>query len=344
MEEYDVLIVGGGPASSAAAIHATALGLKACIIEREIFPRDRPGETLHPGVEPLLKQLGILESIHAANFVRHSGVKVSWLGPLEYQPYNKNSDEEWLGFQAHRRIFDNILINRAKELGVDVKMGCSAESLIIDKDQVKGITVNNEDLTAHYVLDGSGNWHWLARQLKIPFAKYSKELFVRYGYMTGQSSTIDNLPSIIADSDGWTWIAKIGNNLFQWTRLSLQGNKISSTWLPEELSSLTAIGSSKGADVTWRIAAQLAGPGFYLIGDAAAVLDPASSHGVLRALMSGIQAADLIVHTLNKKCPETAAIEMYHTRMRSWFKHDVIKLQELYNIFDICPTNKEEIS
>jgi flavin-dependent dehydrogenase len=51
----------------------------------------------------------------------------------------------------------------------------------------------------------------------------------------------------------------------------------------------------RGADVTWRIISPAAGPGFFLVGDAVAVLDPASSHGVLKALMTGMMAAHLIL-------------------------------------------------
>ncbi|MBA4535538.1 hypothetical protein H1196_23700 [Brevibacillus halotolerans] len=50
-----------------------------------------------------------------------------------------------------------------------------------------------------------------------------------------------------------------------------------------------------GADMTWRVITQLGGPGgYFLIGDAATVLDPASSHGVLKAVMSGMMAGNLI--------------------------------------------------
>ena len=41
---------------------------------------------------------------------------------------------------------------------------------------------------------------------------------------------------------------------------------------------------------TWRMAERMAGAGWFIVGDAAATLDPTSSHGVLKALLSGMTA------------------------------------------------------
>ncbi len=70
MSRYDVIILGGGPAGSATAIICAQHGLQVALLERDKFPRNRPGETLHPGVEPLLGQLGVLEEILNADFIR----------------------------------------------------------------------------------------------------------------------------------------------------------------------------------------------------------------------------------------------------------------------------------
>jgi flavin-dependent dehydrogenase len=69
--EVDVVVVGGGPAGSAAALWCVRQGLRVVLLEREQFPRHRPGETLPPGVEPIFAQLGVAEAIAAAGFTRH---------------------------------------------------------------------------------------------------------------------------------------------------------------------------------------------------------------------------------------------------------------------------------
>jgi flavin-dependent dehydrogenase len=66
------------------------------------------------------------------------------------------------------------------------------------------------------------------------------------------------------------------------------------------------------------------------VGDAAAVLDPASSHGVLRALMGGMMAAHVMSKTVSGDCDEATAYETYSTWVRTQFEHDFKALQEFY--------------
>jgi flavin-dependent dehydrogenase len=68
--KYDVIIVGGGPAGTTAAIQCRRAGLAVALIERVKFPRERPGESLHPGIEPLFQQIGVNERFLSAGFIR----------------------------------------------------------------------------------------------------------------------------------------------------------------------------------------------------------------------------------------------------------------------------------
>jgi flavin-dependent dehydrogenase len=332
--DYDIIIVGGGPAASAAAIHALQQHISVCIVEREVFPRDRPGETLHPGMEPLLNQLGLLSQIQQANFIRHSGTFVHWDEGVKFQPFNDKlglDQQDWFGFQAPRRILDQLMINHAEQCGAIVLKKTNAEEIIVDQQRVRGIIVNGKPISAHYVIDATGNWHWLARKLNIPFNYFSKPLVARYGYAQGHCPERDLAPTIIADEQGWTWTAKIAPELYQWTRLHFDADSHDAHWLPEEFKNLEPCGKPRGADVTWRLVDVAAGQGFFITGDAAAVLDPASSHGVMRAVMSGIQAAQLIGHVLAKRCPEQVVLQEYKDWLWEWFFHDIQQLSMMYS-------------
>jgi flavin-dependent dehydrogenase len=120
--------------------------------------------------------------------------------------------------------------------------------------------------------------------------------------------------------------------VYQWTRLNFDGRRPDSDWRPAELAELEPCQPTRGADVTWRIASYPAGPGYFLVGDAASVLDPASSHGVLKALMSGMYAGYLIVRVLAHGQPALLAIEAFNDWLRDWFKRDVQQLTELYSV------------
>ncbi|UOQ71628.1 NAD(P)/FAD-dependent oxidoreductase [Hymenobacter cellulosilyticus] len=86
----------------------------------------------------------------------------------------------------------------------------------------------------------------------------------------------------------------------------------------------------RGEDVTWRLVQPAAGPGYVLAGDAAAILDPAAGHGVLKALMSGMMAAQTAVQMLTAgESPEPAAA--YCAWLTAWFEHDAAHLRKWYS-------------
>ena len=89
-------------------------------------------------------------------------------------------------------------------------------------------------------------------------------------------------------------------------------------------------GPARGHDVTWRLSGRPAGPGYFLVGDAAANLDPASSHGVLEALMSGMLAGYQIVAHLGGDITTDLAAARYSTTVRDWFHHDSRQLSDFY--------------
>jgi len=92
--------------------------------------------------------------------------------------------------------------------------------------------------------------------------------------------------------------------------------------------------SVRGADVTWRFVPASAGRGYFVAGDAAAVLDPAASHGVLRAMMSGVMAAHVISKVTSGVLTENDGVRHYRGWLKTWFDHDVQRLRELYRELD----------
>src|SRR5690349_9955143 len=94
----DVVIIGAGPAGSAAAILCAQNNLSVVIVEREKFPREHPGETVHPGIEPLLKQLDILDKISSQSFLRYDGNWVNWGNQNQFISFGKDNTDQWKGY------------------------------------------------------------------------------------------------------------------------------------------------------------------------------------------------------------------------------------------------------
>ena len=131
-------------------------------------------------------------------------------------------------------------------------------------------------------------------------------------------------------ADGWTWTAQVRQEVYQWTRLFFTPSRLGPGWLPPELRHLRPIGCTRAADVSWSAVDRPAGPGYFLVGDAATVLDPLSSHGVLRALLSGLAVGHLITEILGRCRFETEFGESYTRMLRDWFTVDVAALEHIY--------------
>src|SRR5262249_28424084 len=121
---------------------------------------------------------------------------------------------------------------------------------------------------------------------------------------------------------GWDWTARIRENLYQWIRLRVAKNKKGLEKPPRHFAGLRRVGRPRGADVTWTLVERPANLKYFLVGDAAAVLDPSSSHGMLRALCSGILAANCIGKMVRGGKNE-ATIVGYTAWQRNWFLRDI---------------------
>lgn len=323
----NVAIIGGGPSGSAAALMLLEAQIPVTLIERTPFPRFRPGETLHPGIEPLLDRLGVVDQLHAAGYVRHLGLWSRWDGSMRFVPYGEDANGPWRGYQAIRADFDHRLLECARTRGATVLAGNVSRVLLNASDEVAGVMTSEGPVQATYVIDCSGGSQILARQLRIPILRYSPQLTARFGYVNGSFNC--PTPSICPDQDGWTWIAEVEPHRFQWTRVTEAHRRPDHTWIPQGLRDLEAE-LPRSADVTWRMAKTVAGPGYFLAGDAAAVLDPSSSHGVLRAIMSGMMAAYFVIRHLCVGRAAKGSAVAYQDWLTSWFRHDIREMSRAY--------------
>ncbi|MEM9089258.1 MAG: tryptophan 7-halogenase [Cyanobacteria bacterium P01_F01_bin.53] len=346
---YSAAIIGAGPAGCAAAIALTQTGHNVLLIEASAFPRHRPGESLHPGVEPIFKTLGIDEAINAAGFLRYPGHRVAWRAsepnnnkPERLEKFGQDAGGDWLGYQAWRPTLDQILLDAAITRGVTVWQPCRVKAAIIENNQLTGLSTGRGLVQADYFLDASGQSQWLSRQLGITTTAYSPTMRARFGYVACEAGEHPfDIPLIRSESDGWSWIARVREDRCAWSRMRLGQGKSDENWRPEELADCVPVGKTKGVDVTWRLSDRTAGDNWFLLGDAAAVLDPAASHGVLKSLMSGMQAAHAIAACTSGKVTAEKAAQGYSQWLGDWFKSDVERMEELYHIGQINhPANK----
>jgi flavin-dependent dehydrogenase len=325
--EADVIVVGAGPAGCAHAIWCALHGLDVVLFERQPFPRDRAGETLHPGIESLFAQLGVAEQMTFASPIRPNGYWIARKGDIGFVPYAPATSANWCGYQILGRDCDAILLDRARQVGVSVVQPCDRVDIRLDHDRATGILHKEQLYASRFVIDATGGARWLSRQLKLPSLFRSARLNARYGYAEGECAERNCEPWFEIDRSHWLWTARIRPGLYYWSAVRFDSERMQT---PEIFRGMARSEKVYGADVTWRCLENPSGSGYFVIGDAATVVDPASSHGVIRALMAGLQSAHLLLLTFAGALTESEASQRYNSWLRQSFDSETATLSGLY--------------
>ena len=109
---YDVVVIGGGPGGATIATLLAKQGCAVLLVEKQRFPRHHVGESLLPGIVPILQAMDALEKIEAAGFVRKYGATYVWGRNKEPWSIDFGSqDENVYAWEVDRGRFDQILLD-----------------------------------------------------------------------------------------------------------------------------------------------------------------------------------------------------------------------------------------
>jgi flavin-dependent dehydrogenase len=147
--DFDALVVGAGPAGSAAAILLARQGYRVGLIDKATFPRDKAcAEYMSPAIEGILKRLGVLEQVEAARPAHLRGFDLfspagrtfradfaGVIGPAG-KPYYE------YGLALPRYLFDHLLIERAREMGVMVLEGTRLQDFQVERVGLRQVQVS----------------------------------------------------------------------------------------------------------------------------------------------------------------------------------------------------------
>jgi flavin-dependent dehydrogenase len=203
--DFDIGIVGGGPAGSTTAAYLVKAGLSVAVFESETFPRPHVGESLVPATTPVLLETGAMERVEEAGFPKKFGAAWTSAEPRAV-PHNGFtglthdfraaeilfSERDQAGvdrdytFHVDRGKFDLILLKHAQELGARVFQGVRVGSADFDSDP-DAVTLRCRlgpcpvDVRVGMVVDASGRQTLLGRQLKV---KVPDPVFNQYAIHT----------------------------------------------------------------------------------------------------------------------------------------------------------------
>lgn len=323
VESADVCVMGAGPAGCVIASRLAQLGFAACLVERAAFPRRRLGESLSPGVLPLLESIGARPEIEAAGFTRVRRVRTNWQGHLD-----ERIDPREQGLLVDRGRFDSLLLARARTLGVRVLQPARVRDRVHTGDAWR-LTVEARGfvrcLCVRFLVDATGR----AGVLPGGRVRTGPRTVALYAYWTGRR--LPGQPRIEAGGDAWYWGVPLPddtyNTLVFVDGASLRGRSrslreayfhelLGRSGLMDGCEHPRLLGSVCAADATPYLDERCVTRRQIKIGDAALAIDPLSSSGVQKAIQTALSGA-IVVNTLLRRSERTtAAIRFHHDSLR----------------------------
>ena len=322
----DVVVIGGGPAGSTVSTLLAQQGCRVVLFEREQFPRFHIGESLIPETYWVLKRLNMLPKMQHSHFVRKYSVQFvssSGRNSAPFYFWDNRPHECSQTWQVVRSEFDQMMLNNAREHGVEAHEGVRVHDVLFEGDRAVGVRIKEadgsfRDVRARVVVDASGQNGLIMNRLRLRLWDPTLNKGAIWTYWEGayRDSGRDEGATLViqtGNKNGWFWYIPLHDNIVSVGVVGpfdylFKGRGGYPETYDEEVANCPGVkdrianarratGHFATKDYSYR-SKQVAGDGWVLVGDAFGFLDPLYSSGVLLALRSGAQAADAIVEGL----------------------------------------------
>ena len=346
--DFDFAIAGGGPAGSSAAICLRQHGHSVVLLERDIFPRFHIGESLLPTANDAFAALGITERIEAAGFPAKWGARLythDGKGGRYVDFANAREITRSQTYQVPRQEFDSILLERARELGADVRQGCNVTACEFSKDAATLEVASRTDATTkrlrvQALVDATGRRGLIAQKFNLRTEEPRLANIAIYSHYTNvprlEGPRPDDIRLIARSDAGWFWLIPISKELtsvglvLPKTLYRRLANGSSEEMLNSAISDTPVVADlMREARREWPVrvekdfsysASTYAGDRWILAGDAGSFLDPVFSTGVSIAMESGIEAAAELHRALTKNDFSASGFAAFSRRQRKRFE------------------------
>jgi flavin-dependent dehydrogenase len=321
----EVCVIGAGPAGTVFAARLAQLGHEVHLVERARFPRRHLGESLSPGVMPLLASAQLHDVIEAAAFPRVSGVWVKWADELTLR-----QDAREQGILVDRGEFDLRLLDRARDFGVRVYQPARILEQRWDGAHWRvriEADASTTEIRVDFVADAAGR-----RQTRRRAAAGPSTLAV-YAYWRGKR--LPAMPRIEAGRNAWYWGVPLPDGTYN-TLVFIDPEEfrcvagatlserflrlVEASDLMENCSDAELVVPVHAIDATAYLSNEPVTTNRIEIGDAAVAIDPISSSGVQKATQTALSGA-IVANTLLRR-PESAeaAISFYRGQIADSFE------------------------
>lgn len=343
VEQCDVVVIGGGPGGSTAAALLARKGYKVIALEKAHHPRFHIGESLLPMNLPVFERLGVLDKVRAMGVFKPGAD----FEADNQRGYNTYAFARAIGqspphaFQVWRQDFDKMLYEHARECGADAREGHEVVQVEQRGERESWLDVKTDDggsyaIQARYVVDASGRDALLSSKKKLRRKNDQHQSAAIFGHYRGAETRAGedagNI-SIYSFAHGWMWMIPLPDGVMSVGAVCRpeylkQRKGRSVEFLLDTLKLSPALWQrlqhAELIDDEVRVTGNysydstcMGGPGWILVGDAFAFLDPVFSSGVYLAMSGAEKAAEVVDAALREPSREVALLRKLEKRQRA---------------------------
>lgn len=294
-QRADVVVIGAGPAGSAATGVLRQAGLSVVVLEKHQFPRPIIGESLLPRAMQALQAAGLLEAVRARAYQRKAGAVFLRDQARAQFAFSDQYTPGWdHALQVPRADFDHRLAKQCVAMGADVRFGREVVDVTFGADETSVTALDDAGescvVRCRFVIDASGYGRVLPRLLGLAATSTQRTRKSLFSWVKARTDPLT--PAVDEIIQGAAWVC-----------------------------------TSESA--------QLFGPGYCLVGNALGFLDPVFSSGVTVALVSAVCAAELVVRELGGEDvnwqagfadPMRRGVDVFRTYVDAWYAGDLPRL------------------
>jgi flavin-dependent dehydrogenase len=343
VEQCDVAVIGGGPGGSTAAALLARRGYKVIALEKAHHPRFHIGESLLPMNLPVFERLGVLDKVRALGVFK-PGADFEADNERGYNTYafaRAIGQSPPHAYQVWRQDFDQMLYQHARESGADAREGHEVTQVEQRGPRESWLDVKTDDgrsyrIQARYVVDASGRDALLSARRKLRRKNDQHQSAAIFGHFRGAErrtgEDAGNI-SIYSFEHGWMWMIPLPDGVMSVGAVcrpdylkQRKGRTLEFLFDTLKLSPAlwARLQHAELIDDEVRVTGNysydsrcMGGPGWILVGDAFAFLDPVFSSGVYLAMSGAEQAAGMVDRALREPRRETSLQRKLEKRQRA---------------------------
>lgn len=316
--DYDVVVVGAGPAGSSAAYHLATRGARVLLVDKCAFPREKVcGDGIAPRAVRTLYRMGLQDNLEG-RFNKFHGFIFAGAGrSVVKNPIPPTPRYPDHGYIIRRVDLDSILLEHARANGAEVWEECRVTAPLVEGGRVIGVKAvrggEKLEVRAGVVVGADGAHSPLGRAMGLIV---NDPLYLGVSvrqYFEGVSDIGDYLEvypeAAISPGSGWVFpvsetVANVGVGamLYHIRRDGINLHRFMKTFINEtphaapKLRGARPVSPVRGALLRVGLGgSRVECPGLVLVGDAASMTNPVSGEGITYALETGQMAADHIL-------------------------------------------------